>query len=152
MMRFILAILTVALSALVCHADTVTNLIITHQAGNTTVLPLETQPVLKFEGENMVVSSTQTTIIIPIADIVDYRFIESSGIQEKTTKPLFSNGHVIFQGQPQSSLAYIYSLGSEVVMKKQVDAQGIVDFNIQSLPSGTYIIKTKTNSLKILKK
>jgi hypothetical protein len=151
MKRTIFTILILVLSAFVSHADTVTNLIITHQAGNTTVLPLETQPVLQFEGENMVVSSSQITITIPIADIVDYRFVESSGIKEKTISPVFSDGHVIFQGLPPSSQAYIYSLGGEMVMKEQVDSQGVVDFNLRSLPAGTYIITTKTNSLKILK-
>ncbi len=151
-MKKILILITFVLGAWGCHAETMTNLVITYHTGNTTILALDTRPVLTFEGEDLVVTDTSSTISIPIADIKDYRFVESTDIDEKSTPALFANGHVIITSLPESTPAYVHTVGGMVVMERHADAQGTADIDLGALQSGIYIISTRTSHIKVTKK
>ena len=131
---------------------TASQLVITNRSGGKTILPLDSEPVLTFDGEYLVVSSTLANYSFLMGDIADYRFDDTTGILDKSLPPVFSNGHVIITGLPAHSFAHVYSLGGENVMSQQANSEGVVDIDMDSLPKGVYVVSTQTTKIKVMNK
>lgn len=131
---------------------TVPQLVITSKSGGKTILPLDSKPVLTFDGEYMVVNSTLANYSYPIADIADYRFDETTDIIDKSLPPVLSNGHVIITRLPKNSFAHVFSIDGEKVMSQQANSDGVVDIDIDSLPKGVYVVRTQTTKMKVMNK
>ncbi len=127
-------------------------LIITQKSGNETVLGLSTNPVITFVGENMKIENEFINISIPIDDIDDYRVDNPDRIDEQVVKPIMTKGHIIFMGIPKGTAAYVYTPNGITVCMKKANDDGTVDFNIDSLHKGTYIIKAYNNTIKVTTK
>ena len=128
------------------------NLVITSKSGSKTILPFDSNPILTFDGEYLVVSSTLANYTFSMDDIVDYRFDDTTGIINKSMPAVLSNGHVIITGLPNNSFAHVFSIGGEKVMSQQVNSDGVVDIDINSLPKGVYVVSTQTTKIKIMNK
>ena len=134
-------------------ADADAQIVIKQKGGNETVLKLSTNPVITFEGENMVVASDVIQISIPLGDIDDYVVNEgTTTIEPVTTQPQYSRGHVIFSGVAAGSPVYIHTLDGKVVGKQAADASGKADVSLENLPKGAYIINSQNNSIKVINK
>ena len=131
---------------------TASNLVITSKSGGKTILPFDSNPVLTFDGEYLVVSSTLANYSFPMDDIVDYRFDDTTDIIDKSLPPVLSNGHVIITGLPNNSFAHVFSLGGEKVLSQQANSDGVVDINIDSLPKGVYVVSAQTTKIKVINK
>lgn len=131
---------------------TATNLVITSKSGGKTILPLDSEPVLTFDGEYLVVSSSLANYSYPIADIADYRFDETTDIIDKSLPPVLSNGHVIITRLPKNSFAHVFSIDGEKVMSQQANSDGVIDIDIDSLPKGVYVVSTQTTKMKVMNK
>ena len=131
---------------------TASNLVITSKSGSKTILPFDSNPVLTFDGEYLVVSSTLANYTFSMDDIVDYRFDDTTGIINKSMPAVLSNGHVIITGLPNNSFAHVFSIGGEKVMSQQANSDGAVDIDINSLPKGVYVVSTQTTKIKITNK
>ncbi|MBO4315944.1 MAG: hypothetical protein J5867_08300 [Prevotella sp.] len=131
---------------------TASQLVITSKSGGKTILPLDSEPVLTFDGEYMVVSSAVVSLSFPIDDIADYRFDDTTDIIDKSLPTVLSNGHVIITGLPKDSFAHVFSLGGEKVMSQQANGEGVVDINMVSLPKGVYVVSTQTTKIKVMNK
>jgi hypothetical protein len=128
-------------------------IVIKQKSGNETILKLSTNPVITFEGENMVVASDVIQISIPMGDIDDYVVSDgTTAIEPVATQPLYSRGHVIFSGVAAGSSVYIHTLDGKVVGKQVADASGKADISLENLPKGAYIISSQSNSIKVVNK
>jgi hypothetical protein len=134
-------------------ADADAQIVIKQKGGNETVLKLSTNPVITFEGENMVVACDVIQISIPLGDIDDYVVSDgTTAIEPVTTQPRFTRGHVIFSGVAAGSPVYIHTLDGKVVGKQAADASGKADVSLENLPKGAYIINSQNNSIKVINK
>ena len=131
---------------------TASNLVITSKSGSKTIVSLDSNPVLTFDGEYLLVSSTHANYSFPMDDIVDYRFDDTSGISNTSVPAILSNGHVVITGLPNNSFAHVFSMGGEKVMSRQANSEGAVDINIGALPKGVYVVVTQTTKMKIMNK
>ena len=128
-------------------------IVIKQKSGNETVLKLSTNPVITFEGENMVVASDVIQISIPLGDIDDYVVSEgTTAIEPVTTQPQYTRGHVIFSNMAADSPVYVRTLDGKVVGKQAADTSGKADVSLENLPKGTYIISSQNNSIKVINK
>ena len=127
-------------------------LVIKQKSGNETVLALSTNPVITFVGENMKIENEFINISIPIDDIVDYIVDNPDRIDELDAKPIITKGHVVFTGIPKGTTAYVYTADGKIMCTQKSNDDGIVDFNISSLPKGSYIVKVSNNTIKITTK
>jgi hypothetical protein len=144
---FILALLPLAASA----DDT--QIVIKQKGGNETVLKLSTNPVITFDGENMVVTSDVIQISIPLDDINDYVVSDgTTAIEPVATQPQLTRGHVIFSGIASGAPVYIHTPDGKVVAKQAADASGKADVSLENLPKGAYIISSQNNSIKVINK
>ena len=145
-------LLLVMLLPILASADDA-QIVIKQKSGNETILKLSTNPVITFDGENMVVASDVIQISIPLGDIDDYVVNEgTTAIEPFTTQPQFTRGHVIFSGVAAGSPVFIHTLDGKVVAKQAADASGKADVSLENLPKGAYIISSQNNSIKVINK
>lgn len=147
-----LLLLVMLLLPILASADEA-QIVIKQKSGNETILKLSTNPVITFDGENMVVTSDVIQISIPLGDIDDYVVNEgTTAIEPVTTQPQYSRGHVIFSGVAAGSPVYVHTLDGKVVSKQAADASGKADVSLENLPKGAYIISSQNNSIKVINK
>ena len=134
------------------HDDYTANLIIKMKAGNETILSLDTNPVITFDGEYLMVSNNLTSFTFPLAEIEEYRVSEASGVREIRILPYLSDGEIIIKDLPQGTKAYIYSLDGKVIKNMETNNIGTVCLKLSDLPKGTYIISAGKTKFKLYNK
>lgn len=147
-MKVRLLLLLLSVVTTVC-AESIT---IRQKSGNETILELSTNPVITFEGENMVVTNDFTTISIPLDDIDDYQVGAVSGIHETSATPQYRDGHIVFTGIKENTSASVHTLDGKAIGGYAPDSSGILDINMGSLPKGAFIISTPNNKIKVINK
>ena len=151
-MKLRLFLILLFLATLSAYADNA-RIIISQKSGNKFFLDLETNPVITFSDENMVIKNDFTTISIPLADVDIYTVNNgTTGIEQVDIGRQYSNGHVVFSGIPAGVCASVYTMDGRSVCSQRVDTSGIVDINLNSLPKGTYIINVQRTSIKVTNK
>ena len=151
-MKKLLTILVLLFAFSMAHADNSTNLVIKQKAGNETILSLDSQPIITFEGEYMIVKNDFATFSFPIDDIDQYSVSTSTDIKEMRTQPRLSNGQVTINDLPKDTKAYILSIDGKVIREIDANGLGTVTFNLRDLPKGTYIISAPNTRFKISNK
>ncbi len=151
-MKHLFLTLTLMLMASIAYADEVTNLVIRQKAGNETILSLDSNPVITFDGENMNVRNDFTTFSFPIADIDQYSMSGTSDIKEMHSQPHYANGQVTIKDLPKGIKAHIHSVDGKVIREIEADGMGTVSFSLSDLPKGIYIISAASTRFKIFHK
>lgn len=135
------------------QAQNSTSIIVKQKGGNETIFDLTTNPVITFEGENMVIVNSFTSITIPIDDIEDYVISKTATeVSELVLQPQYTRGHVMFTGLTKGTVIHVYTIGGKNVAKHKTDDFGIADINLDNLPKGIYIVKASNRSIKIINK
>lgn len=135
------------------QAQNSTSIIVKQKGGNETIFDLTTNPVITFEGENMVIVNSFTSITIPIEDIDNYVISkDATEVSELVLQPQYTRNHVIFTGIAKGTRINVYTIDGKDVVKNESDDSGIVDINLDSLPKGMYIIKVSNKSIKVFNK
>lgn len=133
------------------YADNDTCLIIKQKSGNETIFEFSTNPIITFEGEEMVVTNDFTKIYVPLDDIAEYLVNNgTSGIKDVSIIPQFTSGHVVFSGLSKDTPVYVYTLDGKIISKQNPNDVGCADVNIENLPKGVYIISTNNNKIKVI--
>ena len=137
---------------LTAYADDST-IVIKQKSGNETVLELSANPVITFSGENMVITSNITTIMIPMDDIDDYVVCgEGTGIKPVTETPQFVDGNVVFSNIPKGTTVRIHALDGALVRTQTVTLSGPTIVSLDQLNKGCYIISAGEYRIKVIKK
>lgn len=152
LMKRILLIMALIATSIITRANDVTNLVIKLKAGNETVLSLDSNPVITFEGEYLNVRNDDASFSFPIADIDHYGVSSTSGVKEKPCLPYYSNGQVSINDLPQGSKIQVCTMDGKAIKTIVADGIGSVSFNLRDLPKGTYIIHAVSNSFKVVNK
>ena len=133
------------------YADNESCLIIKQKSGNETIFEFSTNPIITFEGEEMVVTNEFTKIYVPLDDIAEYLVNNNaSGIKDVTIVPQFTSGHVVFSGLSKDTPVYVHTLDGKVISKQHSNNVGNADVNLEILPKGVYIISTNNNKIKVI--
>lgn len=117
-----------------------TKMILHQKAGGDVAILLADKPVATYEGDNLVITTTKTTLSFPVSNIKEATYQEdnaATAIIESVT-----------QLSPDAGPSRIYDISGRLV--KTVPATE--SLNLGSLPQGTYIIKNNNTSYKINKK
>lgn len=151
-MKKLLTSVILMVFAILAHANYDAKLVIKQKSGNETVLALSTNPIITFVGENMKIENEFINISIPIDDVDNYRVDNPDRIDKQVIKPIITKGHVIFTGIPRGTTAYVYTPDGKTKSTQKAHDDGTIDFNIDSFPKGTYIIKASNNTIKVTTK
>lgn len=135
-----------------CYADDIT-IVIKQKTGNETVLGLSTNPVITFEGEEMVITNDFTRISISLDDIDQYVVNNTStGISNQKVNVHYSRGHILLSGIPEGESVQVFSVDGRPVSNQCANASGQIDINLEMLPIGIYIVKAFNQSIKVINK
>ena len=128
-------------------------IVIKQKSGNETVFELSTNPVITFEGEEMVITNDFTSISFPLEDIDSYTADNgtTTAIVSTKEKPMFENGRILFNGIAKGTPISVYSLDGRLISKQMTDADK-AEVPLISLPKGTYIISVENNKIKVINK
>ena len=148
-MKKLFFLITLMLLSSATHADGMVNLVIRQKTGYETILSLDSNPVISFDGEYMNVRNDFTSFSFSIDDIDQYSVSSTSDIKEMRSKPSFSNGQVLINDLPKGTKAYIHSVDGKVISEIESDESGSVTFNFNSLPKGIYIVSAASTWFKI---
>ena len=124
---------------------------IKQRGGNETILELSSNPVITFEGEEMVVTNDFTRIQIPLGDIEEYMVNNiASGVKKVLVEHQFQNGRVFFSRIPKGTPISVYSADGRLVTRKVVGETNNSEVYVGDLPNGIYIISVLDKSVKII--
>ena len=151
-MKLRLLLILSLLSALSAYADEA-RVVIRQKSGGETVLQLDTNPVITFSGEDMVVTTSLTSISFPLADVDSYTASDgTTGIRPVVSAPRFADGRIIFSGLAAGSVVSVYTPDGRLISRQRADGSGRADISLASLPKGIYVVRAQDNSIKITNK
>ena len=118
---------------------------------------LSDQPVTTFVNGNLVINTTNTTMEYPLKDILRYTYEGvNTGIES------LENENSVFVKQEQDKLSltnlkkgtevYLYNINGRLLDIKRSNGTDAVVISISSHPQGVYIVKTGTETIKLLKR
>ena len=124
---------------------------IRQKGGNETVLELSTNPIITFDGDNMLVTNEFTNVVIPLTDIMEYIVSEAAtSINVVSSTPLFENGRIRFTNLPKGLPVCVYAVDGKLASKQIVDDSGMVSIDLTCLPKGVCVISIQSRNIKII--
>lgn len=153
-MRLLLAFLLTAL----CSVASGQNSIAIHQKdGQVAKFAFSEKPVVTYSGNDLVVTTTKTTVQYPVYMLQKVAFDVSdelaNDIEEVKQQAQFRfEGETlnISGGEPGSSVS-IYNMGGVMVGQYRLDSDGRASISIQSMDKNLYIVKTTRFTFKFRK-
>ena len=138
MKKRILSFLLLCMAAVGVSAEsTASTLNINQKSGGTVSYAFSEKPVVTMSGNNVVITTTSTSVEYPISNLQDITFTASTdGIVEVLTAP------------KADGPTYIYNTAG--VLLKTIPAGQT--FNFECADKGMYIIKNNNTTYKIIKK
>ncbi|MCM1504213.1 MAG: T9SS type A sorting domain-containing protein [Muribaculum sp.] len=148
------AIGILAIAMPVCADETPTALIISMTDGNRQTVELSECPVVKIEGENLVVKGSGTEINLELNKVKDFTYGSASGITVPGSSDTFvrqgDNLIVSSDGQP---LDVVLTSVNGIILKAQTVASGeSLTLSLTDLVTGVYIVTVNGVSSKIVKR
>lgn len=126
------------------NAQTVeTCLVVWQNDGGTTKFAFSEAPVVKYEGETLVLTTTKTSVEYPLSQLKKFTFeADPTKVEElKVTSVVKDDG-----------IVSVYNMSGQLIKTYKSEGNQQITFATESLPVGMYIIKTNSQTFKILKK
>lgn len=123
---------------------------------------LTSEPVITYTGNSLVVKSLNDSLVAELSGtsyFIEERTIDTNvptvindvtlpGISAPKPQLAFSSGTV--SGLRAGDVVRVYRINGTLVKAIRADAQGQATLELSQLPNGIFIIKTPTNSIKII--
>ena len=144
-LKLIMLLLT---ASLVAMADECLVIHLKSGNGRQLIYALANEPVITFEGNNMLVFDTKmnSTSTFPLADIAYYELVNGSvdiqQVQSDDAKPVIAQGHVVFSQLSSGSKVSVYTVDGQLIRNYMADLSGNVDVNLTNFSKGVYVINS----------
>ena len=126
--------------------------------GQVTKFAFTEHPVVTYSGNDVVLTTTKTTVQYPIYMLQKIVFdveIPATDVKEQDAKPAmqfrFEGGTLIITGGEAGSAVYLYSLSSVMEGEYRLDSNGCASIPLQQLGKSMYIVKTNRVTFKFRK-
>lgn len=117
-------------------------LVVHQKSGGTVEYTFSKNPVVTYSGGNVVITTTEASVVYPMSDLEKFTFKEATNRVERITAPANQT--------PQPT--YIYNVGGMLLNTLQPNEDGTTPATLDGLPAGTYIIKNGKTTYKIIKR
>lgn len=128
------------------------NVIIKQKNGNESIISLDSNPIITFNDEEMIIESTSSSFVFKLADVLEYGIDETTEIKGLNTKPQISNGKITLTGYPINTAVIIAALDGKILLKDKIGTNGEFYIELNNLPKGVFIIKVAEVSMKVINK
>lgn len=128
-------------------------LVVTMTDGSSRSFVLAEKPLVKFVNQDMVITSENASATIQRSQVKTFTFqAVPSDIESATSDKDFRiqvlNNHVSVDGA--TGAITLFTMDGKVVRKSDIDATGRGTLSLIGLPTGTYIVHTSVQTLKII--
>lgn len=162
-LSLLLALLALPLMASAAVSNTSKQQVLVIVTGSDSlVFALTNEPVITYSGNSLVVKSLNDSLVADLGGTTYY--IEERTIADNVTtainnvtlpgvntvKPKLAFGNGTVSGLRAGDVVRIYRVNGTLVKAVKADAQGHAALELSQLPNGIFIIKTPTNSIKII--
>ncbi len=131
-------------------------LVVMLKGGNKTVFTLASSPVITVSGDEMTVKSDIMQIVFRLEEMDYYSFSDTETAIHDVSKDKgnvrYTDENVFLYGLDSAEGVSVYTINGKIIETTVADSQGTAQLHLTSMPKGSYIIKSKTHSFKILKK
>ena len=131
-------------------------LVVMLKGGNKTVFTLASSPVITLNGGEMTVKSDVMQIVFQLEEMDYYTFSDTETTVPVVSKEMggvkYIDETVVLYGLNSGEGVSVYAIDGRFIETTMADSYGTALLHLASLPSGSYIVKSKSQSFKILKK
>jgi len=140
----------------VCAEGQVQCMVLTQTDGTVTKFALSDAPVVKYDGDNIVVTCGEQSLTTAMSGIEKWTFENDDlqGIDEaKNAEPQtsFSFGRAEISGLKAGAAIGVYGIDGKALYNVKANGEGQVLVDLGNLPEGVYILRTPNKSYKIKK-
>jgi hypothetical protein len=114
---------------------------------------------VKFEGQNLHITSSKADVTYALADIANFTYLNTdpTGITELSkmddpTEISYQEGTLVLSQLKKGSVVGIYTLDGKLVQQIKADRRRTYRLSLSSLPKGGYIVRADTITTKIMKR
>ena len=128
--------------------------------GSTTVYALSQQPVVAFEGDNLVITAGEAEATFARAEVEQFFFrpvgtgigkVSSGGLERRVR--FAAPDLIVVSGIAEDDALRVVAVEGRTAAATIDRAAGIANISLAGLPTGVYILKTnQTDTIKIFKK
>jgi hypothetical protein len=140
-------------------SDTISGprLVVWLRTGEKVVYELADAPVTTFEGGQLIIRTNNVTVPYDRRNVLRYTYEDLfTGIDLQNDEHLVQinreGDEVSFRGLPKGSTASIYTVSGQLVGQEKVPDNQSLTISLKDRPTGLYIIKAATETIKVLKK
>lgn len=133
-------------------------LVIQQDDGTESRFALKEYPEITFNGDALVVESTERNLEIAIADVLSYSFetvqelIPSAIEVVRQDAPAISFAGAEFRGLASGAAVTAWSLNGQMLTTIKAASDGTAKIDLASLPKGVIILRTPGKTIKIINK
>ena len=161
MRKFKMLLCVLAVSTVSAWAQSTASCVVVEETnGNKTEFLLTTQPRITYVGNDVTLTSTGATVVLDAANVKKVFLAESetnaTSVQEvKASESVIvdlTDGKLALNGLKSDSPVALYSVDGRQLYAGTASAAGTLSLPLGSFPGGIIIVKTTTQSFKIIKK
>lgn len=132
-------------------------LVVWLRSGERVIYQLADVPVTTFSGGQLVIRTNNVTVPYDRNDVLRYTYEAlDTGLDLQASERLVQidreGNEVSFRGLPTGATASIYSVNGQLVGQVTASDNQPLTISLRNRPSGVYIVKAGTETIKILKK
>lgn len=149
----------VLLSAMTLMAGTamagVDYLIVNLVDGSNASFALADDPKVSVADNQLTVETSTQIITVAFDDLENYKFYDSSAGVDKISTPnhyQMENGIIAFEGLKAGETVAVYNVAGVLVLQTTATADGCASVDTSVLPTGVYVVRTASSSIKISNK
>lgn len=152
-MKKLLLSLTILLAPLVAWAEA--GFYVTTTSGNRVSFVFSEQPVWTYEGENLVVSTLDSSIEFPMSevDLIYFDDAISTSLTDVRSDEMIRIVHdgIELSGFAANTIVIVHNLQGRQMGSYHTDAAGSLNLNLDGFDQGIYIIQANKSTIKIKK-
>jgi hypothetical protein len=160
MRKFMMLLCVLAVSSVSAWAQTTASCVVVEQTnGDKAEYLLTTEPRITYVGDDVTLTSTEVTVVLDVADVKKVYLSQTNaatGIQDvKASESVIvdlTDGKLDLNGLKEGSPVALYSVDGRQLYAGTASAAGTLSLPLGTLPGGMIIVKTTTQTFKIIKK
>ena len=122
--------------------------------GTPVTFSLAEHPVLTYSNNQLVITTANEQISIPVECINTCRLTEDVpvGISMPKADAELVAGHFVFRDLRASSIVTVYDEQGKAVAATRATEHGLASVSVAGLPKGLYIVRTESQTIKVINK
>ncbi|MEE1298622.1 MAG: T9SS type A sorting domain-containing protein [Muribaculaceae bacterium] len=125
-------------------------------AGSTFSYALDAKPVVTYENEEIVVTTTTSSAVYQATEVAKFTLSDVATSVENVAQPqgmVKNNGNVLtFSSFEPGTRVQVYSVNGIMIANELIGLDGNLEIRVSEYSSGIYVVKTKGITCKIVKK